>query len=217
MSARIERIETAGRNQRARRLVFDDGDEPRLTSAAAVKELGVQEGTVIDRETVDAALGSIEGPLARDKAHRLLAHRDRSTAELTRRLVECGYPQTTAAEVVDRLVELGIVDDERFAAAWTRSRRARGLGPTRIRRELREKGIGDEIIADMLAEFADPSAQLDAAVSALRGLKPRDSKDRARFVRRLVSRGFRSDVAVKAVGAVCNDRADGPNLDDLPC
>jgi regulatory protein len=216
VAARIERIETAGRNQCARRLVFDDGDEPRLTSAVAVKELGVDVGTAIDRQTIDAALAAIEGPLARDKAHRLLAHRDRSTAELTRRLTECGYPRTTATEVVDRLVELGLVDDERFASAWTRSRTASGFGPTRIRLELREKGIADEIIADMLGDFADASTQLDAAIAALRGQEPRDRKDRARLIRRLVSRGFRSDVAAKAVGSVRQDHGGGPNLDDLP-
>jgi regulatory protein len=216
VTARIERIETAGRNQRARRLFFDDGDEPRLTSSAAVKELGVEVGTAVDRETIDAALAAVEGPLARDKAHRLLAHRDRSTAELTRRLLECGYPPTTATEVVNRLVELDIVDDERFAATWTRSRTASGFGPTRIRLELREKGIADEIIADVLGDLADSSAQLDAAVTALRGQEPRDHKARARLIRRLVSRGFRSDVAAQAVGSVRQDPVGGRNLDDLP-
>lgn len=216
MTAHIVRIETAGRDRRARRLVFDDGAPARLTSAAAVKALAIEEGAPADPEAIDVALAKVEAPLARDRAYRLLAHRDRSSFELTARLTDSGYPHETATTVVERLVELGLVDDERFAAAWVRSGVSRGLGLTRIRAELREKGISDVSIGDALEEYGAPSAQLDAAVSALRGRFPRDQKDRNRLVRRLVSRGFSFEVAAKAVGSVMHPPAMDADLDDFP-
>ena len=216
MPTHITRIEIAGRERRARRLMFDDGTEPRVTSAAAVKELGIKEGTPADGGAIHAALAAVEMPLARDKAYRLLAHRDRSSVELARKLIESGYPRETAAAVVDRLIELGIVDDERFAMAWARSGVTRGLGPVRIRSELRQKGIPDDVIGDALGELGDPSAQLEAAVSALRGRTPKDQKDHARLMRRLVSRGFSYEIAAKAVASVSQPQGIDPDLDDFP-
>jgi regulatory protein len=200
--------------------MFDDGTEPRVTSAAALKELGIEEGTSAESAVVDAALAEVEAPLARDKAYQLLAHRDRSSVELSNKLIEAGYPCETVSAVVDRLVELGIVDDERFAMAWARSGVTRGLGPVRIRAELRLKGISDTVIGRALGELGDPSAQLEVAIRALRERTPKDRKDAARLVRRLVSRGFPYEIAVKAVGPFPQPRAVpldiDPDLDDFP-
>ena len=51
----ILRIETAGPDGRARRICFDDATS-RLTSAAAVKELGLEAGFAAGPAEVDATL-----------------------------------------------------------------------------------------------------------------------------------------------------------------
>ncbi len=97
MAPSLERIEIAGPGSKARRLVFDDGLDPRLTSAAAVKALGLVPEMDISREAVERSLADIEPALAKDRALRLLGYREHSAAELRRKLQDNGYPRDLAA------------------------------------------------------------------------------------------------------------------------
>lgn len=95
-------------------------------------------------------------------------------------------------QVLTAFVEQGLLSDERFAEAVVRSRRRRGYGPMRIRRELQEKGLPEEAAA----RWADTgSGEWLAEVERVRRRKfgpepPRDLKERARQARFLQGRGF---------------------------
>lgn len=209
MSPRIERIEDAGPDRKARRLVFDDGSEPRLTSAAVVKELAIEEGALYPGDELETSLAGVEPQFAKDRALRLLGYRERSCAELTRKLKDSGYGPQVAGAVVSRFVELGLVDDERFAGMWVRSRVSAGRGGRRIRQELAEKGIAPEIIAAAMADSCPPDEQLQRACDALRGRSASDRKERDRLIRRLVARGFDLSVARRAVESVSEAAESG--------
>jgi regulatory protein len=58
-----------------------------------------------------------------------------------------GCPAETASGVVSDLIAQGVLSDERFAESLVRSRRRRGYGPVRIRRELAEKGLAADAVA----------------------------------------------------------------------
>jgi SOS response regulatory protein OraA/RecX len=200
----IERIETAGPGSKARRLVFDDGSEPRLTSAAVLRERGLKEGDTIWLEDLENALSPIEYRLAKERALRLLGYREHSAAELRGKLRDSGYPQAVAAAVTDRFVEVELVDDARFAGLWTRSRIAAGYGPRRIRRELSQRGIDADLIDRELSESFDPREELGRARAALGSHAATDRAGRERLVRRLVSKGFSLSIALRAVEG-CED------------
>jgi regulatory protein len=88
--------------------------------------------------------------------------RSRSVEELRRRLLKSAFPEVLVEQTLDRLVEVGILDDRAFASAWVESRdRARPRGQTALRRELTLKGIDRELIASIL------EARSDAAAAAL--------------------------------------------------
>ena len=61
---------------------------------------------------------------ARAVCLRLLTARARTRAELVGQLAKRGYPDDVSTEVIERLSEVGLVDDEDFAEQWVRSRRA---------------------------------------------------------------------------------------------
>lgn len=90
-----------------------------------------------------------------DAAARFLEARPRSTAEVRRRLASAGYRPELVAQAIERLVELGYVDDEAFARTWVESRdRAHPRGERALRNELREKGVAREIVDEVLGERA---------------------------------------------------------------
>jgi regulatory protein len=86
-----------------------------------------------------------------EAAAAFLAVRPRSVEETRQRLVALGYQSELVEAVVERLVEIGYLDDEEFARAWVESRdRARPRGEHALRLELGRKGIERQTIDAVL-------------------------------------------------------------------
>ncbi len=95
-----------------------------------------------------------------EAAAAFLAVRPRSVDETRRRLRHHGYQPGLVDGVLERLVEMGYLDDEGFAQAWVESRdRARPRGEMALRRELSMKGIDRETIRKVLAGRAEGSVE----------------------------------------------------------
>jgi regulatory protein len=100
--------------------------------------------------------------LVLEAAARFLEARSRSVAEVRRRLTGAGYRAGLVEGAIERLLELGMLDDEAFARAWVESRdRARPRGERAIREELRLKGI-DRASVDLVLADRREAAMGDA-------------------------------------------------------
>ena len=77
----------------------------------------------------------------------MLARREHSGAELRVKLAAKGFPADIINDALSDLYRSGWLSDERFVEAFLRVRSERGYGPVRIRAELKERGIDDELIA----------------------------------------------------------------------
>jgi regulatory protein len=139
-----------------------------------------------------------------DAALRFLEARPRSAAEVRRRLAGAGYREELVAAAIERLAELGVLDDEAFARAWVESRdRARPRGERALRSELFRKGIDRQLADDVLEEREQvrPDADAEAGArllerhaSALARIPdPRARRQRAYAL--LARNGFDPDVA----------------------
>ncbi|MCS5637453.1 MAG: RecX family transcriptional regulator, partial [Myxococcota bacterium] len=62
-----------------------------------------------------------------------------------------------------RMVELGFLDDRRYARALIRRLRGRGSSQRRISARLREKGIDGSLRGELVAELAEGDSELEAA------------------------------------------------------
>jgi regulatory protein len=77
-------------------------------------------------------------------------------------LLGSAFPAPLVERTLERLVEVGILDDRAFATAWVESRdRARPRGQTALRRELALKGIDRETIEAVLGARTDAAAAAD--------------------------------------------------------
>lgn len=95
-----------------------------------------------------------------EAALRFLEARSRSISEVRQRLTRAGYQPPLVGRAIDRLVALGMLDDEAFARHWVESRdRAHPRGEIALRRELREKGIRDDVVRSVLTERASLEAR----------------------------------------------------------
>ncbi|MFU8817808.1 MAG: RecX family transcriptional regulator, partial [Pseudomonadales bacterium] len=117
----------------------------------------------LDGPVGDAAPEDTDYRRAFDRGVRMLAQREHSVQELTTKLRSKGVPAAVAALVVDDLRGRGLQSDERFAEAFVHSRVGRAQGPIRIREELRQRGIGDDVADEVLTQSVEYWLELAAA------------------------------------------------------
>ena len=123
---------------------------------------------------------------------RLLAIREHSRGELRSKLCARAFDPDLVDGVLEQLATSGLQSDVRFTEQYVRSRTIRGLGPVRIRAELRKRGIDAQSIARWLDEdSADWLDRLREVHHKKFGSKPAaDPREIARRARFLRYRGF---------------------------
>ena len=121
-----------------------------------------------------------------------LARRDHSELELRRKLLKREVDAAEVEDVLQQLKSERLQSDERFAEAYVHHRAAAGIGPLKIRYELRQKGVADALIDACLEPLADA---WDEAMRLQRERKygmevPNDYSARMKQARFLQNRGF---------------------------
>ena len=125
----------------------------------------------------------------------LLASREHSAGELRVKLKQ-KYPdgEIHLDGVLERLQEVGLQNDERFAEMFVRYKANKGQGPAKIRHQLRAKSVDGAVISAALSDSAYDWSELAKAVSEKKfGAsvgEPLSPKERARRQRFLQGRGF---------------------------
>lgn len=135
------------------------------------------------------------------KALRLLAARPRSELQLRERLaVVAGGQHEAVDRCIDRLKELGFINDQNFARSYAAYRvSAKPMGRMRLARELGVRRVDRGIIADTLDSVFDQNTEEELIDRAMakharsRG-RPRDQREAKRLFDHLLRLGFRRDL-----------------------
>ena len=141
---------------------------------------------------------------AKDICLRLLTARPRTRTELSQALQRKGIEDEVAEQVLNRLDEVGLVDDAAFAEVWVRSRHnVQGLGRRALAMELRRKGVADDSAAEALATV-DADAEEDRARQLvrkrMRALGDADEQTKIRkLVGMLARKGYSEGLAFRVV------------------
>ena len=148
---------------------------------------------------------------ARALAWKALNKRDRTIDEVGGMLLGKRVEPGVADQVVTELIELGYLDDARYAERFAEDRRRLdGWGSERIARRLRELGVDREHV-DAAVSAQDPEEEMAAALELLRRRCPdppqtRAERDRALGI--LVRRGYAPDLAFDALRRHAGAEAD---------
>lgn len=132
----------------------------------------------------------------RHKAFRLLARRDYSLKEMQQKF-EREFDAADVAVVLQWLVAEGYQSDHRFCSSHVRNRMSQLQGLNKIRFDMRQKGVADDLLAQVLDEEAPDWFEL-ARAARLRRFPCPDRTDRklmAKVMRHLFQRGFAMDEA----------------------
>lgn len=124
----------------------------------------------------------------------LLSRREYSLHELFQKLEPRSQNEAQIHRLLEKLVEAGYQSDQRFAESFLRSRINRGLGPTRIKRELKDKGINPYLIEQVFSDDIDWFQHAyESGAKKSQSLDLTDYKQKQKLYRYLAYRGFSMD------------------------
>ncbi len=139
----------------------------------------------------------------REAALKMLERTRRTQSDLATRLADKSFAPETIAEVLERLVTVGLVDDTEYARAFLAGRWGRKpAGWRRLQQELRGKGVSDEAVtaARNIIEARDGEIDEVAVAAKLvaqarrRYAKLDPRKQQQRLYALLVRRGYSGEV-----------------------
>jgi regulatory protein len=155
--------------------------------------------------------------VARAICLRMLTGRSCTRAELATELRKRHVPDDAATAVLERLDDVGLIDDQAFAAAWVeRQRRTRGLSRRALATELRRKGVGAEEVSEAVSVVSDDDERARAAELVARKLGSVRNLDRDKQVNRLVGMLARKGYGGGVAFAVVREALDADDLEWAP-
>lgn len=160
--------EITGISERRNRVqLYVDGEFFAEIDSGAVLDYGLYKGLSLSQEDLEEARVAGERALALSRALHYLGYRARSVGEVRERLFRYDYGEQTVEEVVERLRELGYLDDQEFARTLAGERSGK-YGPRRVLSDLRRSGVDDETAQAAVDEEFSEISELEAARAATR-------------------------------------------------
>ncbi len=141
-------------------------------SLEAIKAATLRKGQTLSEADVEALRGEDEVARAVETAARFLAYRPRSVDEVRRNLTDKDLPDDVIEAALQRLHDMRYLDDRAFATFWVENRsQFKPLSPRALRYELRQKGVDNAIINEVLADLDANDSAYRAAESQARRLR----------------------------------------------
>ena len=120
-----------------------------------IRKYNVAKGMELSEEEADRLIYENDLRRARERALYLMESRDHSYRELFDKL-EKNYSEDICFEVCNRLAEIGVINDRRYAEKLCRQLfEVKKLGRYRVKQEMRLKGLGSEIIEEAMENFLE--------------------------------------------------------------
>ncbi len=166
---------------------------------------GLMEGKVIDKEELKKTIRDEEQNKANNYAISLLSYRSRSEKEIENKMKGKGYDLDIIEDTLNFLRKYNYINDKNFAHEFTMEK-SKKYGRKRIKIELGQKGISDNIV-DNVIDNIDEGGEYDLALElANKKMKSYINDDRKAVYRKLGAflgrRGFDYDIIRNVINKV---------------
>ena len=170
--------------------LFLDG-EAMLLDTETLLLAGVRVGQTLSEEELEELQTRSDHNRAYEKALYLLEYRPHSRQELFTKILR-EYPQQAATEAVERVAELGLLNDEQYAADLSEEfLNRKGYGVHRARQELTRRGIDRELADSVISQTeCDSQTILMNLIAKKYNPLPTDRKGVEKIIAAMVRRGY---------------------------
>ncbi|GAX05203.1 regulatory protein RecX [Secundilactobacillus pentosiphilus] len=204
-STKLEITKIEAQKRAGRYNVYVNGHYAFPVSEDVLIRYRLLKGTELTADMIKTLESADDQSKAYELALNYLSYQQRTEKELSDYLVKKEVPETTVAPVMARLIDDKLLDDEHYAHSYVRTmKRTSDKGPSVIRRQLKQRGVKDELIDNALAEDYQPNEQLERLSELVKKLKRQYQKltpkiQRQKVQQRLVEKGFSFDLVGQAL------------------
>ncbi len=187
---------------------FYDGEKIYL-NAEFIAEYSLKSGVKIPEEALEEIVYQNDFKRAKERAFYLLEYRDHSFKELKDKLLR-NYSKEIAFEITEKMVELGFVDDVKYAKKYARQLfEVKKIGKFKAKFELQKKGIDKDIIENILEEYSNESDErIDALIEKKYARYLCDEKGYRKVYNALLRQGYSYDEVSRALKKIKNEVED---------
>ena len=202
-SLTVVSIELKGAAGEAVRIHLADGSFFILHAEVVARE-GIAAGAHLDPERVSLLLVRSERVFARLRALALLSRAAHTAKGLARKLRARGFSADAIRYSLQRMGELGYLDDRAFAEGWVTSRMSlKKDGGKALYLGLLRRGVARPLAEEVVASACTFTEELQCALLLTEGLSPREA------IRTLTHRGFRSRTIAAALAEIRGKHFEG--------
>lgn len=175
--------------------LYIDGEYAMKLDTQTLIENRISAGVEIDDEELKQLIELSDTRRAKEKAMWLISYRDHSSKELYDKLRR-DYSEEAAQKALERMQELGLINDEAFAKRYAAELHSKHQSPSTIRYKLLQKGIDRDTAEEIVEDLdIDPAEEIKALVEKKYTRSLSDEKGLKRTVAALQRAGYRfSDI-----------------------
>ena len=180
------------------RIDLDEG-EPLFINSEIVYSFNLKKGMSLPQSAIEQLIHDNELRKAKERGLYLMDYADNTYAGLFKKLQK-NYSDDICYEVCDKLSEIGVINDRRYAANFARKLiEVKLMGRYRAVQEMKQKGLTKSVIEDALEPYEDGYRERLRELIEKKYMKKLDFEDRNRKVTAaLVRYGYSFD-DIKAV------------------
>lgn len=170
--------------------IYIDGEYALKLDTETVLSERLKVGEEIDDDRLYELIKTSDARRAKEKALWLISYRDHSEGELRQKLSK-DYGDEAVDSALQRLSELGLINDESFAKKYAASLSQKHLSQRQIEQKLRLKGIDRDLTSETVEELdLDEKEEIRALINKKYIRKLSDEADLRRTIAALQRRGF---------------------------
>lgn len=171
--------------------------------------LPLEIGEGVDPDAYLDRLSALQAADCYEAALTALDHAAQTSRDLAQKLTRKGFAAPAAEAAVARLVENGLIDDQRYAQRMAQSQINKAVGAYAVRRKLMAKGLPQDAIEAAMEDFdgeQQGGACREAAEKLWRKYASLPAREgRAKLAQALARRGFGWDCIQSAVESIANE------------
>lgn len=212
MTELIESLKPKNKRNQRYILVLAPSDDVVELLAETVMSEGLAEGMKITARQLEKIKTADQLERCRQRAWNLLAHRPRTRDELHTALRQRKFRAAICDQVIERLEELGYLDDQAFAKMFTeQAKMSSKNGPRMVYQKLRQKGVEEVTASRSADQLREGKHQEESARQLLekwnRRSKPEDPLKRKQAAAGyLMRRGFDPELVWETVRQVLGEQ-----------
>ena len=171
--------------------LYLDGQES-LVDTETLAASRLRPGDELEEEQLLALLRASDSRRAREKALFILTYRDHSREELKRKLLTASFSEEAAEAAVQKVADMGLIDDREYARKLARELLFRKRwSERRTVSEMLRRGLERELVAEVIDQAQpDPAVQLAEIIEKKYTPLPQDEKGRRRMLNALARMGY---------------------------